>query len=78
MEGRGLVTRAESGASGRRTGVGLTSAGRRLVEKAVLGHARTIRRYFFDSLSAEQAAAIRAWSDQVINRVPAGQSEQFQ
>jgi DNA-binding MarR family transcriptional regulator len=66
MEARGLVTRTENGASGRRTGVGLTAEGRRLAESSVVGHAGTIRRCFLDPLTAEQRATIRAWSEQMI------------
>ncbi|MHC3469372.1 MarR family winged helix-turn-helix transcriptional regulator [Streptomyces sp. 7R007] len=68
MENRGLVVRTESGASGRRTGVELTPDGRRLVESAVVAHADNVRRCFFEPLTSEQAAAIRAWSDQMIAR----------
>lgn len=69
MENRGFVERTESGASGRRTGIVLTGTGERAVERAVRGHADTIRRYFFDPLTTEQAAAIRAWSEQMVDRV---------
>ncbi|MCI3273688.1 MarR family winged helix-turn-helix transcriptional regulator [Streptomyces cylindrosporus] len=72
MEGRGLVVRAESGASGRRTGIGLTPEGRRLVERAVVAHGGNVRRHFLDPLAPEQAAAIRAWSEQTINRLGQG------
>ena len=68
MEGRGLVERTEKGARGRRTGVGLTAEGRRLAESAVLAHGQTVRRCFLDLLTPEQAAAIRAWSEQTIAR----------
>jgi DNA-binding MarR family transcriptional regulator len=69
MESRGLVARTESGASGRRTGIGLTAKGRRLGESAVKGHAGNVRRYFFDPLTPEQAAAIRAWSEHMVDSV---------
>ena len=69
MESRGFVRRTESGASGRRTGVGLTPQGRRLAERAVLGHAGNVRDLFFESLSPDQASAIRGWSEQMIDRV---------
>ncbi|MEO3873373.1 MarR family winged helix-turn-helix transcriptional regulator [Nonomuraea sp. B12E4] len=69
MESRGFVERAESGASGRRTGIGLTEKGRRAVESAIDGHAGNVRRYFLDPLTPEQAAAIRAWSEQVVDRI---------
>jgi DNA-binding MarR family transcriptional regulator len=66
MERRGLVVSSESGASGRRTGIGLTAPGLKVVESAIRGHARNVRQCFFDLLSPEQAAAIQAWSEQVI------------
>ncbi|QWF84547.1 MarR family winged helix-turn-helix transcriptional regulator [Amycolatopsis sp. CA-230715] len=69
MEKRGFVRRIESGASGRRTGIGLTPKGLRAVKDAVHGHADNIRRFFFDPLTPDQAAAIRAWSEEVIDRV---------
>jgi len=62
MENRGLVERQPGGPSGRRTGIGLTTEGRRTVESAILGHGDNIRRHFFDSLTPDQAEAIRAWS----------------
>ncbi|GAA4634146.1 MarR family winged helix-turn-helix transcriptional regulator [Actinoallomurus vinaceus] len=69
MENRGFVERTQSGAAGRRTGIGLTAKGRRVVQSAILGHAGNIRRYFLDSLTPEQTAAIRAWSEQMIDSV---------
>jgi DNA-binding MarR family transcriptional regulator len=69
MENRGLVEQTQGGASGRRTRIGLTAKGRSTVQSAILGHAGNIRRYFFDSLTPEQAATIRAWSQQTIDRI---------
>ncbi|MEJ6783993.1 MarR family winged helix-turn-helix transcriptional regulator [Aminobacter sp. Piv2-1] len=69
MESRGLVERTEGGTSGRRTGIGLTTDGRHLAESAILGHLGNVRRFFLDPLSPEQAAAIRAWSESMIDRV---------
>src|SRR3954462_1574492 len=63
MENRELVDRTED-RSGRRIGIGLTAKGRSAVENAILGHADNIRRYFFETLTPEQAAAIHAWSRQ--------------
>ncbi|WP_328710009.1 MarR family winged helix-turn-helix transcriptional regulator [Microbispora hainanensis] len=70
MENRELVDRTED-RSGRRIGVGLTAKGRSAVENAILGHADNIRRYFFETLTPEQAAAIHAWSRQVAARIEA-------
>jgi DNA-binding MarR family transcriptional regulator len=71
MEHRDLVERIEDGVAGRRTGVGLTATGRSAVETAILSHADNIRRYFFDALTPDQAAAIHTWSRQVIDHIEA-------
>jgi DNA-binding MarR family transcriptional regulator len=69
METRGLVTRAETGASGRRTGISLTAKGRQAADRAIQVHGANIRRYFLNTLTPEQAAAIRAWSEQTVGRM---------
>ena len=69
MENRGLVERTGAPAGGRRVGIALTGPGRQAVESAIRGHGENIRRHFFDVVTAEQAAAIRAWSEQTINRL---------
>jgi DNA-binding MarR family transcriptional regulator len=69
MENRGFVERTQFGSSGRRTAIGLTAKGTRAAQSAILRHAGNIRRYFFDALAPEQAATIRAWSEQLIDRV---------
>jgi DNA-binding MarR family transcriptional regulator len=69
MESRDLVERTGSGSSGRRIGIGLTADGRRAVQDAILSHGENIRRYFFEALAPEQAAAIHAWSRQVVDRI---------
>ncbi len=75
MESRGLVTRSERGAKGRRTGIGLTREGRGLAERAVIAHASNIRTYFLEPLLPEQGAAIRAWSEQMIDRLAPGPAQ---
>ncbi|MEU8171423.1 MarR family winged helix-turn-helix transcriptional regulator [Microbispora hainanensis] len=70
MENRELVDRTED-RSGRRIGVGLTAKGRSAVENAILGHADNIRRYFFETLTPEQADAIHTWSRQVAAHIEA-------
>jgi DNA-binding MarR family transcriptional regulator len=70
MENRELVDRTED-RSGRRIGVGLTAKGRSAVENAIPGHADNIRRYFFETLTPEQADAIHTWSRQVVARIEA-------
>lgn len=69
MENRGFVARTEAGTGGRRTRVGLTAEGDRAARDAVAGHAGNIRRYFLDTLTPGQAAAIRAWSEQLTGRL---------
>jgi DNA-binding MarR family transcriptional regulator len=69
MENRGFVERTQSGAGGRRARIGLTAEGRRVVQNAIRAHAGNIRRHFLDSLTREQAATIRAWSAQVVDRI---------
>ena len=71
MENRGLVDRIDNASSGRRIGIGLTAKGRDTAQNAILGHADNIRRYFFDTLTGGQAAAIDAWSRQMIDRAEA-------
>jgi DNA-binding MarR family transcriptional regulator len=75
MENRGFVARTPRGAPGRRTGIELTDEGRRTVQAAIARHAGTIKRCFLDPLTAEQAAVIRDWSEQVIERVGPGPGE---
>jgi DNA-binding MarR family transcriptional regulator len=69
MENRGFVKRTRYAADGRRAGIELTAEGRRAAENAVLVHAGNIRRHVLDSLTSEQAAVIRAWSEQAIDRI---------
>jgi DNA-binding MarR family transcriptional regulator len=71
MENRGLVDRTGSESSGRRLGIELTAKGSDAVQSAIRGHAENIRRYFFDAVTPEQAAAIDAWSRQMVDRVEA-------
>ena len=69
MEGRGFVAGVKGAASGRRTGIGLTGDGRRVVRDAIAGHGGNIRRHFLDPLTPDQAAALRAWSEQTIDHL---------
>jgi DNA-binding MarR family transcriptional regulator len=75
MEKRGLVARTEYGADGRRAGIGLTAAGRRAAQSAIGVHAGNIRHLFLDPLTAEQAAVIKAWSEQTIGQLEPGRIE---
>src|SRR3954468_4403996 len=51
MEKRGFVERTQYGADGRRAGIGLTVAGRRAAQEAILVHGTNIRRHALDSLT---------------------------
>jgi DNA-binding MarR family transcriptional regulator len=75
MENRGFVAQTQGGASGRRTRIGLTAMGSRVVQAAILAHGGNIRRYFLDSLTPDQTTTIRAWSEQVIDRIESGSGE---
>jgi DNA-binding MarR family transcriptional regulator len=66
MEHRGLTTRVEGGASGRRTAVALSPDGRAALRAAERVHADSVRRLFTDRLSDDQAAVIRQWSEQIV------------
>jgi DNA-binding MarR family transcriptional regulator len=69
MEHRGFVEQTQRGAGGRRTGIGLTATGRRVARSAVVVHGANVRRYFLDSLTPEQRAVIRTWSEEMIDRI---------
>jgi DNA-binding MarR family transcriptional regulator len=69
MENRELVDRTDNEPGGRRIGIGLTAKGHSAAQNAILGHADNIRRYFFEALTPEQAAALHAWSQQVVDRI---------
>jgi DNA-binding MarR family transcriptional regulator len=75
MENRGFVERTPHGADGRRAGIGLTAKGRDAAQRAILVHADNIRHYFLDILTSQQAAAFRAWSEQMIDHVEPRRSE---
>ena len=75
MEKRGFVERTQYGADGRRAGIGLTAEGRRAAQSAILVHGANVRRHALDSLTPEQAAAIRAWSQHVVDRIEPLRSE---
>ncbi|MEU4216034.1 MarR family winged helix-turn-helix transcriptional regulator [Actinoplanes sp. NPDC026623] len=69
MENRELVERTDNESNGRRSGISLTAKGRSAAKNAILGHADNIRRYFFEALTPDQAAAIHAWSRQTVDRI---------
>jgi len=67
MEKRGLVERRECDTDARGTWVSMTPDGKRAVLGAMRQHAATLRRYFFDVLSAEELAAIQSASAKVLD-----------
>ena len=67
MEKRGLVGRRECDTDARGTWVSMTPDGKRAVLGAMRQHAATLRRYFFDVLSAEELAAIQSASAKVLD-----------
>lgn len=69
MENRELVNRTDNESNGRRTGISLTAKGRSAAQNALLGHADNIRRYFFEALTPDQAAAVHEWSRQTVDRI---------
>ena len=69
MENRDLVSPLRAGPGGRRVGIALTGHGRTVVEAASEVHGGNVRRLFFDSLTGEQAAVIRSWCEQTIDRI---------
>jgi DNA-binding MarR family transcriptional regulator len=69
MEKRGFVERSQYGVDGRRAGIGLTAEGRRAAQSAIFVHGANVRRHALNSLTAEQASVIRAWSEQVVDRI---------
>ncbi|PWN02309.1 MarR family transcriptional regulator [Nocardioides silvaticus] len=58
MEARGLVRREECASDGRGAQVVVTAGGRRSIERAAPGHARTVRRLMFEPLSAREVALL--------------------
>jgi DNA-binding MarR family transcriptional regulator len=75
MENREFVAQTQGGTSGRRTRIGLTDTGRRVARSAISAHGGNIRRHVLDSLTPEQAATIRAWSEQTIDRIEPRRSD---
>jgi DNA-binding MarR family transcriptional regulator len=71
MENRELVDRTDHESNGRRAGIRLTAKGRSTAQNAIVGHGANIRRYFFEALTSDQAAAFDAWGRQTIDRIEA-------
>ena len=69
MESRGLVERSDCPDDLRGTWVSPTSEGRRAVLGAMRDHGATIRRLFFDVLSAEELSALGTVSERVLEAI---------
>lgn len=74
MERRGFVSRAESGAPGRRTAISLNPEGSEIAAAAIRVHDTNVRRLFFDRATAGQVEAIRAWSEQTLSSARDGRT----
>ncbi|MEP6478198.1 MAG: MarR family winged helix-turn-helix transcriptional regulator [Rhodoglobus sp.] len=69
MEQRGLVKRVECGDDARGVWVTLTPEGSRAVLGAMRDHTRTIRKYFFDVLSADELATLKRITGNVLDAI---------
>jgi len=65
MQTRGLIERRECDTDARGTWVAITPAGSRAVLGAMRGHSASLRRHFFDALTAEEAAVITRLAERV-------------
>ena len=70
MEARGLVERTACETDGRGTWIGITAEGRRLLLRAMRDHADAIRELFFDRLTDDEKASIRAASIRMLGARP--------
>lgn len=71
MQRRGLVAREECPSDGRGAFVVLTDEGRATIEAAAPSHVHSVRRLFFDTITADEVTALTAISQRVIERVEA-------
>ncbi|WP_245996331.1 MarR family winged helix-turn-helix transcriptional regulator [Streptomyces armeniacus] len=69
MEGRGLVRREDVPGDGRGAYVVLTPEGRTAIERAAPAHARRVRSLIFDSVGADELAALGAVVAKVLARL---------
>ena len=69
MEKRGLVAREECAEDARGSMVRLTAAGRAAIESAAPGHVKTVRRYLFDGLSADESDVLHRVFHRVLGRI---------
>ncbi|MCU1405318.1 MAG: MarR family transcriptional regulator [Glaciihabitans sp.] len=69
MEKRGLITRRECDVDGRGNWIGLTPAGSRATLGSMRDHNATIRKFFFDVLSADEIATLGVASHRVLDAI---------
>lgn len=69
MEKRGLVAREECAEDARGSMVRLTDAGRSAIEAAAPQNVATVRRYFFDHLSKDEAETLGALLDKLLTGI---------
>ncbi len=69
MAQRGLIAREECADDARGAMVVLTEAGRRAIEAAAPSHVASVRRNFFDLLSAEQLGRLEEFTDTVLRHL---------
>jgi DNA-binding MarR family transcriptional regulator len=77
MVARGLVVRTECDTDARGTWVAITPAGQRTILGAMRDHALTIRRLFFDVLTAEDQAHLLDVSSRVRERIDPSTCDQL-
>ncbi|MBF6333139.1 MarR family winged helix-turn-helix transcriptional regulator [Nocardia transvalensis] len=65
MDTRGLIDRTPAADDARGIVVRLTAHGRRMLEKAAPNHVDLVRRLFVDSMTADEAQAIRSLAEKV-------------
>ncbi len=71
MTTRGLVARDDCVDDGRGAYVVLTDTGREAIEAAAPDHVETVRRLVFDTLDADDLAALRSINSRVLERLDA-------
>src|SRR3954464_12827505 len=69
VEKRGLIIREECAEDARGLMVRLTKAGRRAIEEAAPGHAKAVRRYFFDQLADQEIETMAAVFERLLNNL---------
>ena len=69
MRQRGLVAREDCADDARGTVIVLTDAGRAAIEAAAPSHVASVRRNFFDLLSAEQLGRLEDFTNTVLQHL---------